>query len=349
MKAVLALLLGAAYATPQWQQEMTMTDLKNIDTVAVFNQWSQVYERDYATTEEAADRYLVWLDNLYTIADYNSQELSFKLRLNQFGDMTGDEFRQYVHGDLGSCLDPIKQDKPFVIGGDSGGLPPMPVQAPASVDWTTKGVVTPVKNQGQCGSCWAFSTTGSLECNYAIQKGTLNSLSEQQLVDCAPVTDGCLGCNGGQMDGAFKYVEKNGGLCAEREYAYEAKNGQCKSSTCGTKYNANAGYQDVTADSAMSLETAVAQGCVSVAIEADQTAFQHYSSGVLTGNCGTSLDHGVLVVGYGTSGSDEYWKVKNSWGESWGQQGYVNICRDCNKNGKNGECGILMQPSYPKF
>jgi len=349
MKAVLALLLGAAYATPQWQQEMTMADLESIDTLPLFNQWSQVFERDYATMEEAADRYLVWLDNLYTIADYNSQDLPFKLRLNQFGDMTGDEFRRYVHGDLGSCLGPIKQDKPFVIGGDTGALPPMPVQAPASVDWTTKGVVTPVKNQGQCGSCWAFSTTGSLECNYAIQKGTLNSLSEQQLVDCAPFTDGCLGCNGGQMDGAFKYVEKNGGLCSESEYKYTARGGTCQASSCGTKYNANSGYQDVTADSETSLEAAVAQGCVSVAIEADQTAFQHYSSGVLTGTCGTNLDHGVLVVGYGTSGSNQYWKVKNSWGSSWGMEGYVDICRDCGKNGKNGECGILMQPSYPKF
>jgi len=349
MKAVLSLLLGAVYATPEWQQEVTMAELQNINTLQVFNQWSQVYERNYATTEEAADRYMIWLDNLYTIADYNSQDLTFKLRLNQFGDMTGDEFRQYVHGDLGSCLDPIKKDKPFVIGGDSGALPPMFQDVPDSVDWTTKGVVTPVKNQGQCGSCWAFSTTGALECNYAIEKGHLTSLSEQELVDCAPVIDGCLGCNGGQMDGAFKYVQKNGGLCSESEYEYTAKNGQCKSSSCGTKYNANVGYQDVTPDSATSLETAVAQGCVSVAIEADQTAFQHYSSGVLTGNCGTNLDHGVLVVGYGTDGSQQYWKVKNSWGESWGQQGYVNICRDCDKNGKSGECGILMQPSYPKF
>ena len=188
-----------------------------------------------------------------------------------------------------------------------------------------------------------------MECDYAIQKGTLNSLSEQQLVDCAPVTDGCLGCNGGQMDGAFKYVEKEGGLCSESEYKYTAKNGACKASSCGTKYNANSGYTDVTPRSSTSLMNAVAEGCVSVAIEADQTAFQHYSSGVLTGNCGTNLDHGVLVVGYGTSGSNDYWKVKNSWGETWGEKGYVLICRNCNKNGSQGECGILDQPSYPKF
>jgi len=105
----------------------------------------------------------------------------------------------------------------------------------------------------------------------------------------------------------------------------------------------------VTPYSSSALETATAAGCVSIGIEADQTAFQHYSSGVLTGNCGTSIDHGVLVVGYGTDGSQAYWKVKNSWGETWGQKGYVNICRDCNKNGKDGECGILMEPNVPTY
>eukprot|EP00483_Globobulimina_turgida_P000685 UN00685 len=260
--------------------------------------------------------------------------------------MTPDEFREYIHGDLGSCYNPLKKDKPFLIGGDDGSYYHPPVDAPDSVDWTTKGVVTPVKDQGQCGSCWAFSTTGSLECDYAIKTGTLNSLSEQQLVDCAPITDGCMGCNGGQMDGAFKYVQKNGGLCSESEYSYTAKNGQCKASSCGTKYNALTGYTDVQSDSSDALMNAVAAGCVSVAIEADQTAFQHYSSGVLTGTCGTNLDHGVLVVGYGTSGSNDYWKVKNSWGASWGDQGYIDICRNCGKNGRKGECGILMEPSF---
>jgi C1A family cysteine protease len=222
MKAIIALLLGVAYSAPSWMNEMTLTDLENIDTLQVFNEWSQAFERDYTSMEEAADRYLIWLDNLHTIADYNSQDLTFKLRLNQFGDMTKDEFRQYVHGDLGSCLNPLKRDQTYIIGGDDHDYinHDSPVQAPASVDWTTKGVVTPVKNQGQCGSCWAFSTTGSLECDYAIKNGKLNSLSEQQLVDCAPITDGCMGCNGGQMDGAMKYVQKEGGLCSESEYSY---------------------------------------------------------------------------------------------------------------------------------
>eukprot|EP00483_Globobulimina_turgida_P001243 UN01245 len=149
------------------------------------------------------------------------------------------------------------------------------------------------------------------------------------------------------MDNAFKYIEASDGLCSEAEYRYTARDGACKSSSCGTKYDPISSYKDVTSDSESSLEAAVADGPVSIAIEADQTAFQHYSGGVLTGTCGTRLDHGVLAVGYGSSGGTEYWKVKNSWGASWGMQGYILICRNCGKNGKKGECGILMEPSYP--
>jgi cathepsin L len=221
---------------------------------------------------------------------------------------------------------------------------------PASVDWTTQGVVTPVKNQGQCGSCWSFSATGAMECDYAIAKGTLTSLSEQQLVDCS-FSNGNLGCAGGWYYNAWNYVEKEGGLCTESAYPYTAQDGTCKSSSCGTLYNLMDSSIDtkITADSDTALATAAAAGCVSVAIEADQTAFQYYSSGILTGTCGTSIDHAVLVVGYGTSGSQEYWKVKNSWGTSWGMEGYIDICRNCGKNGNAGECGINMYPYVPNY
>merc|ERR1712087_473717 len=287
-------------------------------------------------------------DNWRMINDFNvAGEEPFTMRMNQFGDLTGDAFKLYVHGHTGSCMKQRTVQQRVAMQEVTPD-----VNAPSSVDWTNvdgKSYVTPVKNQGQCGSCWAFSTTGSIEARTAIKNGqtdsAITSLSEQ-LVDCSG-SYGNDGCNGGLMDNAFKCVEASGGLCSESEYAYTGRNGQCKSSSCGTAYDAISSYSDVTADSMASLEAAVAEGPVSIAIEADQSAFQFYSLGVLTGTCGTRLDHGVLAVGYGTSGSDQYWKVKNSWGETWGMDGYILICKDCGKNGSKGECGILMEPSFP--
>jgi len=350
MKSIVALLLGVASA---WNEEYTMEEVRSMDTLATFKAWCDAFGRSYADLEEASAKYLTWLDNLYVIAETNSQGLSYKLGLNQFSDMNGDEFRHYVHGDDGACFK--GEDRAFIAnrdGQDMGGDEQESfgtVLAPESVDWSTKGVVTPVKNQGQCGSCWSFSATGAMECVYAIKTGTLNSLSEQELVDCAGRSYGCDGCNGGQMTGAMEYAAKEGGLCSESEYKYTARDGTCRASSCSKKYDANKGYKAVTKHSSSALETATAEGCVSIGIEADQTAFQHYSSGVLTGSCGTRIDHGVLVVGYGTSGSQKYWKVKNSWGETWGDRGYVLICRDCGKNGDQGECGILDEPNVPTY
>ena len=149
------------------------------------------------------------------------------------------------------------------------------------------------------------------------------------------------------MNDAFKYIKAKGGLCTEKAYPYKAKVGTCKDLTCGDSYYPLSQYQNVKIQSAADLKSAVAEGPVSIAVEADQSAFMFYGGGILDGLCGVKLDHGVLIVGYGSSHDDEFWKIKNSWGPHWGEDGYVKVCRNCHKNGKSGECGVLRSPSYP--
>jgi KDEL-tailed cysteine endopeptidase len=216
---------------------------------------------------------------------------------------------------------------------------------PASVDWSAKGAVTPIKNQGQCGSCWSFSTTGSVEGAHFLKTGQLVSLSEQQLVDCSGA-EGNQGCNGGLMDQAFQYIIDNKGLCTEAAYPYQGVDGNCASTTCTVAATITS-FSDVPGSNEVALETAIAQQPVSIAIEADQASFQFYTSGVMTAACGTQLDHGVLVVGYGNDATGgDYYKVKNSWGASWGDNGYILLGRGASFN-PSGQCGIQMEPSYP--
>jgi C1A family cysteine protease len=210
------------------------------------------------------------------------------------------------------------------------------------VDWRELGAVTAVKNQGQCGSCWAFSSTGALEGAHFVTTGDLVSLSEQQLVSCSTQNSGC---NGGLMDYAFSYTRSNP-LVTESQYPYTSSWG--RSGTCSTSMAAGglvsaSTYTDVR-ESSSSLKSALAIGPVAVAVEADKTPFMHYTGGIVTGStCGTSLDHGVLAVGWGTESGQEYYIVKNSWGSSWGESGYIRIGVEDGA----GVCGIQMSASYP--
>jgi len=247
--------------------------------------------------------------------------------VNQFTDLTSKEFSDLYLGYL-----PRQND--YGRSRNQHSAPQGQVLAD-SLDWRTKGAVTPIKDQGQCGSCCVFSTTGSVEGANPLKSGNLQSLSEQQLVDCAG-SSGNQGCNGGLMDDAFEYIIKNKGIGSEASYPYTARDGKCKQVTSVATVSK---YTDVKKNDETDLMSAVNIEPVSVAVDAE--SWQTYKRGVMTGPCGKQLDHGVLLIGYGTDGSNDYWLVKNSWGTSWGESGTIRLVR--NKN----ECGIAEAASYP--
>lgn len=217
------------------------------------------------------------------------------------------------------------------------------VEAPDSVDWRINGAVTAVKDQGSCGACWAFSATGAIEGINKIATGSLVSLSEQELIDCDKSYNS--GCEGGLMDYTYQFVVDNHGIDTEEDYPFQMKDKSCDKQKLKRHVVTIDGYKDVPSNNEKQLLKAVATQPVSVGICGSERAFQLYSKGIFTGPCSTALDHAVLIVGYGSENEVDYWIIKNSWGKSWGMNGYMHMQR--NSGNSAGVCGINTLASYP--
>lgn len=305
-----------------------------------FNYFMEKYDKEYESVDEFRYRFSIFKENMFDIFEHNSGNHNFTLNMNHFTDLTKDEYRIFNGFSLYNKVDSRFGCEPFS---------PKQITAGDSIDWRDLDAVTSVKDQGKCGSCWTFSATGAIEGAWAISEQDLVDLSEQELVDCATgIKYGSHGCNGGQMDGAFDFVIENG-QCQFNQYPYvsgETKSAEDCMNSC-TPYAKISDCFDVEPNNQLALKQAVFQQPVAVAIEADTFEFQSYSSGILdTPKCGTQLDHGVLVVGYGEEDGQKYWLVKNSWSEQWGDNGYIKIARSESTNDP-GICGIAMQPSFP--
>lgn len=337
LKLALALLLLCVGACVARNSDFSIVgyseeDLSSHDRIIeLFEKWLAKYRKAYASFEEKLKRFEVFKDNLKHIDEINKKVTSYWLGLNEFADLTHDEFKATYLGLKGDL--PRRSREVF-----SSNLRYEDVNdLPKSVDWRKKGAVTDVKNQGQCGSCWAFSTVAAVEGINQIVSGNLTSLSEQELIDCS--TDGNNGCNGGVMDYAFSYIASSGGLHTEEAYPYLMEEGACDQKSSSEGVVTISGYEDVPENDEQGLLKALAHQPVSVAIEASGRHFQFYSGGVFDGPCGAELDHGVTAVGYGASKGQDYIIVKNSWGPHWGEKGYIRM--------KRGLCGINKMASYP--
>ena len=273
------------------------------------------------------------MNNSHFIQDHNSKNLSYQVEENQFYHFNYTNEFNYISHNI------ILSDQNERITFDNDSI------VPVSKDWRKEYKVSSVKNQGNCGSCWSFSATGSVESAWAIENNVLYNLSQQELIDCS-TSYGNKGCEGGSMDQAFKYIIDNG-LCLNLSYPYIGQESNCEKKECKSVVSIQS-FKDIEPNDEKILKRATAQQPVSVAIQANKRSFQFYKSGIYSDlDCGTQLDHGVLLVGYGYDllQDMDYWIVKNSWGESWGENGYIRLLR--NVDDHKGLCGIAMQPSIP--
>jgi len=287
----------------------------------------KVYNGDEIVTREA-----IYNANVVKIEEHNEAKREWTMDVNVFADLEEDEFlAQYT----GASPPPPSDQPTFEVEYSD--------EVADAVDWVQKGFVNPIKDQGQCGSCWAFSTMGVVESGYAIATGNLVSVSEQQLVDCDGSNDGC---SGGWPHTAFDhYLRFNVGVCSESSYPYTGRDGSCSLSSCSIAIAKDVvtGHTDVGMSSA-GLKSALSGQPVSVTVNAGQLQF--YGNGVVTGTCSGQINHAVIAVGYGTDGTD-YFNIRNSWGTNWGESGYIRLGQNGGLQGT--ACLYQYAPVTPKM
>lgn len=330
LKTTTVLLLVAATAL-----SAPVADFTALEVQTLWTSFKQTHSKFYSL-EEDAQRFALFQERVQMVQEHNVKyargESSYAMKLTPVADWTYEEMMArngYRQRDATSRnIETVRHV--FVDGA-----------APDSVDWRSKGYVTDVKDQGQCGSCWSFGTTGTLEGAWVKAGNKLTPFSEQNLVDCDRAWD--AGCNGGLPEVALEYVIKNG-IESEADYPYKGRQGKCQFDKSKVAGRASA-EKKVPADDEDALKNSVATvGPIAVGIDASHFSFQLYSHGVYDeSRCSsTRLDHAVLVVGYGTENGKDYWLVKNSWSTRWGDEGYVKIARN-----KNNHCGVATQATYP--
>ena len=307
-------------------QAITQSHFEYINYLAQFN-------KEVSNADDFNFRHAIFQAVNAYIISHNNTESSYKLGHNQFSDWTHEEYRTLL-----GLREGLQQENVVVFNAEN---------TPESVNWVTAGAVTGVKNQGSCGSCWSFSTTGAMEGAHYVATGELLSFSEQQLVDCATGRYLNMGCNGGNPLWAYRYLKSHFAEL-ESEYPYTSGNGDDSTDCLYDDHSKTAvevqASASVTSEDRDQMKAALAQQPLAVLVEADKMAFQTYRSGVLTSDaCGTQLDHAVLAVGYGTEDGQDYWLVKNSWDTTWGDNGYIKLGMD----DTTGTCGVQMGPSFP--
>nr|DAD25470.1 TPA_asm: hypothetical protein HUJ06_026934 [Nelumbo nucifera] len=327
MASLLIIILGASTS------QANARTLQQASMLERFEQWMARHGVVYQDNVEKEKRFNIFKNNAERIDSFNlAGDRPYKQSINVFADRTDEELKHYRNGYINFAQQRPSSKFPH---GRSFSYENV-TDVPPSLDWREKGAVTPIKDQGRCGCCWAFSAVAAIEGIIQIKKGQRISLSEQQLVDCNTENNGCNG-----------YIQQTGGINSEENYPYRGVQGMCDTEKSASHAASISGYVDVPSNDENALLKAVAMQPVSVAIDASSNDFLFYSTGVFTGECGTDLNHAVTVVGYGTSEEGmKYWLLKNSWGTQWGDKGYMRIQRDVAAS-NGGLCGIAMKASYP--